>query len=510
VSVPEFRYAPLPGRGGLDYTGKVFLKWNTRADNTGYSYDPGDRIQLVSDTVLYAQWKNKESGKEYRTFWARDTDDNWYTVEAVKRDDGTKCVIYTDILATIEDSVVPGIQTAYDTDSTGIDDKITGVFGEFSDKDDNGKVILLLLDIKDGYDPVSGGGYVAGYFDETHMYDTETEPFSNEADMLFIDTYPGLYDWEDNGLGDELSQLCSTVAHELQHLINFSRTVLIGKAQKDLWINEGLSTAAEYIYNQADTSRIEYFNDSNTLINGQYGTIPYGNNFFVWEGYWEKAYGDVLADYATAYLFFRWLGAHASNTTGIYKEIINNPNGDYRSVTAAASGKIGSQFSSWETLLSTWMLANYYNSPTEFYGYKGTIGYLNVVVWEETNNGSWSFFPGEGIFSKQGSFYNGPKTGLNIRYRGLGGTSGSPSVDDSLSYTGDRLLTFNANSDKDGDDETGYLASVTGTGPALSVTAGPSVRAGGAPAGGKAYPVGFGDKAAGLDKPGSPAKPGAR
>jgi hypothetical protein len=501
VSVPEFQYAPLPGRGGLVYGGKVFLKWNTRADGSGTNYNPGDKVQLVSDMVLYAQWEPKKSGKTYKTFWAQDTDGNWYTVEAVKRKDGDKCIVYTDILADadIDDSVITGIQTKYDT---AIHDKITGAFGDVSDMDGNSQVILLLLDIKDGY--TGSGGYVAGYFDFTHMYGTETFSFSNKADMLFIDTYPGL---------SQMGKLYSTVAHELQHLIHFSRTVKANpsKNEKDLWINEGLSTAAEYIYDQSDTSRIKYFNDSNTLTNGDYRTIPYGNNFFVWNGFWEQEYGDVLADYATAYLFFRWLGIHGGQE--IYKDIIASSWSDYRAVTEAAkTSSMSSLFTEaqntdekrWEKLLSTWMLANYYNSSSgtyEIYGYKGGISPLTVAVPNIEQN-PWPFSPGEGIFSSLTVPFSPPNSGDHIRYRGLGGSSGSPAIDDSSPYYGTALLTFNASTNKDGPDETGYLASVagTGTGPALSVqSGGPPIRA--VNAGSDPYPVSFGDKAAGLDKP---------
>jgi hypothetical protein len=495
VSVPADQGAPIPGKGGFEYTGKVFWNWNTKADGSGKSCNPGDKEESFgSDTVLYAQWKDKKPGEEYKTFWARDTSDNWYTVEAVKGTDEGNCIIYADILETVSEATINRITDEYNDKIYGT---ITGAFGSA------GKVILLLLDIKDGY---SGGseGYVAGYFDATHMYTKATYSVSNEARMLFIDVDPGL---------KKLSQLYSTIAHELQHLINYSQTVLTKKSQKDLWIDEGLSTAAEYICYPSDKSRIEYFNSSNTRdANGNYGTIAYGNNFFIWNGYWEQTYGDVLADYATAYLFFSWLGIHASNT-GIYKDIINNSNGNYLSVTAAASSRIGSQFSNWETLLGTWMAANYYNSSSGVYGYSGKIR-TRVLVFTDTGHTAWSFSPGEGIFSKQsGSFSAGPNTGPNIRYRGLG-SANSPPVE-IPPYDGTTLLTFNANTNKDGHDETGYLASVaetgTGTGPALSVLpAGPSVRAAGRASGGETpYPVSFGDKAAGLDKPGKFA-PGTR
>jgi hypothetical protein len=497
VSVPEGQSAPIPGRGGFEYADKVFWNWNTKADGSGESCNPGDKEELLgSDTVLYAQWKDKKPGEEYKTFWARDTSDNWYTVEAVKRADEGNCIIYADILETISEETINRITAEYNEKIHGT---VTNTFGSA------GKVILLLLDIKDGYGGDSAG-YVAGYFDAIHMYTRATYSVSNEVRMLFIDTDPGL---------NKLSQLYSTIAHELQHLINFSQTVSVKKSRKDLWIDEGLSTAAEYICYPSDVSRIEYFNSSNTRdADGNYGTIAYGNNFFVWDGYWEQEYGDVLADYATVHLFFCWLGIHASNGTGIYRDIINNLNGDYRSVTAAAKNTIDSQFSNWETLLGAWMLANYYNSSSGFYGYSGQIK-TKVFAFADTDHVSWSFSPGEGIFSKQsGSFSAGPNTGPNIRYRGLGSANSSPV--ESPPYAGTTLLTFNANTNKDDGDETGYLASVAGTGhgPALSVLpAGPSIRAGNTSAGGTAYPVSFGDKAAGLDRPDKAVprtKPGVR
>jgi hypothetical protein len=165
------------------------------------------------------------------------------------------------------------------------------------------------------------------------------------------------------------------------------------------------------------------------------------------------------------------------------------------------------------------MTANYYNSPTgsnELYGYKGQLTTKWAVF--PPPRSSWPLSPGEGVFSsiQSGPFSPVSNTG-SIRYRGLGGSKPSPNVDDYPSYNGDYLLTFNANTNTNGADETGYLAGMagTGTGPALSASpAGPSVRAAGSVStDGTAYPVGFGDKAAGLDKPGKAAprtKPGAR
>lgn len=38
--------------------GKVFSHWNTRSDGTGVSYNPGQKIKLISKELkLFAQWR---------------------------------------------------------------------------------------------------------------------------------------------------------------------------------------------------------------------------------------------------------------------------------------------------------------------------------------------------------------------------------------------------------------------------------------------------------------------
>jgi hypothetical protein len=317
-----------------------------------------------------------------------------------------------------------------------------------------GKVTFLLTDIKDGFS--GSGGYVAGFF---YTLDMTNAVNSNKRDMLYVDTSPGL--------GNE-SSLFSTMAHELQHLINFSNTQLLGGSAVDLWINEGLSTAAEYVYGGDPSFRVSYYNDN--VYGG--GSIAYGNNFFVWNGSWDN---DVLADYSTAYLFFQWLRLHASNGAGIYGDIMNNLRSglrDYRAIVRAAKSRMnipglssGSSDTVWEPVIRSWYLANIMDSPSGIYGYKNQIGtitkgvepYLAGLVWP-SNPGSIPFFPGEGMASAiTSSPYTPPGGGgANIKYAGI---AASGAIDTSPPYTGKYLLTFNASSAISGSAETGYLAS---------------------------------------------------
>ena len=61
--------------------------------------------------------------------------------------------------------------------------------------------------------------------------------------MLYMDCNPG---------NPAATTFNLTMAHELQHLVNFNQKVFVqgSPAGQDTWINEGLSNAAEYVYRQ--------------------------------------------------------------------------------------------------------------------------------------------------------------------------------------------------------------------------------------------------------------------
>ncbi|GHV86999.1 hypothetical protein AGMMS50255_2950 [Spirochaetia bacterium] len=456
----------VASKGGLSRTGYIFAGWNIKDDGSSSSYIAGGTFSMGTTAItLYAEWEPEPNTDPSKTFNVRRADNGvWYTLTVRKLAEGGHCTIYADETLGIKAAAALAIATQYDNN---IYSQITDAFGGIEYMpNNNGKVIFLLLDILDGYD--GSGGYVAGYFDPTHMLRTGTDSRSNEAAMLFMDTNPGF----DSGSSSKMQNFYSTMAHELQHLIEYSETTAKSKDEKDLWINEGLSTAAEYLYGTGtgapaqQTSRIDYFNAGLDSNGNPQTTIPFGNNFFVWNGYWEKPEngGDVLADYATAYLFFQWLRIHASNGIGIYKDIIASSYGDYRAVTGPASSKIDSSLSTWENLLRHWLLANRVKDLTGLLGYKNEI----TPITYSLTGGSMKLSPGEGVFSRisggsvtAGSSVSSP----NIKYVGIGA-----GLDQSgPNYSGTYLLTFNANSNKDGADENGKIAASVVSGRQVSV-----------------------------------------
>jgi hypothetical protein len=423
---------------------------------------------------------------ESRTFYTQRVDTETLTfdsIEAVKLAEGAKCVVFVDKKESITAGTAASIANEYDNN---IYPKITEAFGDYLateyDVDRNGKTILFLVDIQDGY--TGSGGYVAGYFDTTHML---VGPNSNKADMLFIDVNPQIPGSPD---------FYVNIAHELQHLINYS---LHGGTPQELWLNEGLSSAAEYLYGGSRQSRIDYFN------NYLHTTIPYGNNFFVWDGYWEREIGDVLANYATVYLFFQWLRIHGGGTA-VYRSISDSEYRDYRAVTRAVKNRISDITETgdpeiWDRLLSSWMIANIANAPAGLYGYKEEISTKVGYVQSKDDTILYNnFSPGEGIYSylKDKSFPGGGESGVHIRYLGLGGQE----IVAAPPYTGEILLTYNANPDSGGGDEIGYVMSYSGA----ENPPAPAARTAAPSAGPSSYPVGAHDLRALRAAEGAPSR----
>ncbi|MDC7218731.1 MAG: InlB B-repeat-containing protein [Spirochaetales bacterium] len=451
------------GSNTLEKTDYTFEGWNTSSFGTGTSYSEGDSFTITGDEILYAEWESVTSSLPSKTFRALDaTDYTFYDCKSYLYAETDHCQIYVEDGADVSVSTAESIADEFENN---IYPKITTNFGDESDVDGNGKIILLYLDIQDGFS--GSGGYIGGYFHSLHCYSTSVYEDSNEADMIFLDTYPST-------AGSDSSN--ETVAHEFQHLINFNVNALVGGSAQDTWVNEGLSSAAEYVYSEeVSTSRVDYYNtdpyayDSDNLAT----SIVYGNNFFRWN--------NDLEDYATVSLFFQWLRIHDPDGIGIYKEILNSSYSDYQAVTEATSSWTDtsySDFADWGDLLSTWMAANVRNDSTGYLGYEGEVTDSDgnpptPLRFSSQNNYEWGFYPGNRILSTMPSEgYSTPSTagtsGTNIEYVGI---PDSGDLDRTSPYTGTYAIVYNSNPDYSDSYETGFVANVETIEPLLSKSA---------------------------------------
>ena len=160
------------------------------------------------------------------------------------------------------------------------------------DVNQDGKVILLLLDIQDGYTPGSASGYVGGYFYGINQYsDSSVNAYnsnyhSNYAEMLYLDTYPS---------DITSTPFDATAAHEYQHLLQFSKSYREGIALEPAWVDEGLAEITSDLTGFGpQTTRASYFSysltNSTSLVN------------------FQSVNGSSLLDnYSMVYMYFKYL-----------------------------------------------------------------------------------------------------------------------------------------------------------------------------------------------------------
>jgi hypothetical protein len=211
-------------------------------------------------------------------------------------------------------------------------------FGQPPDKDGDGLVDALLTDIKDGWEPGSSSGYVAGFF--YSMDQTNISGKSNKADIIYLDSYPGIYY---SGVVDPNGAL-QTIAHEYQHLIHFNYD-----QNEYTFVNEGLSENAEYITGLYTRSAYRYLSNVNVPI-------------FRWDR------SDALPDYSRTSLFFNYIGDRFGVEN--YKYYTQNPLAGPAGINAALenSGYSGVIL---EDVIHDFHIANLVNDRTvdEKYGY---------------------------------------------------------------------------------------------------------------------------------------------
>ncbi|OGU27690.1 MAG: hypothetical protein A2057_02455 [Ignavibacteria bacterium GWA2_35_9] len=207
-----------------------------------------------------------------------------YWVASTCRAVGTNCYIFVadDVWEnTVDQNSVDAVADAFDNSTPanpnkGIYQTNAESFGNPPDVDNDTKIIILILDIKDGY--TGSGGYVAGYFssaNETRIIDA--------AEIYFMDANP-----TDLKTSGGLNSALKTAAHEFQHMINWN----YHKINPELtFINEGLSEAAEIVCGYGASMQSLYSNEPNHYL-------------FDWR---TNDYTLVLNDYARAQRFFLYL-----------------------------------------------------------------------------------------------------------------------------------------------------------------------------------------------------------
>ncbi|HEX4681339.1 MAG TPA: hypothetical protein VH277_01450, partial [Gemmatimonadaceae bacterium] len=149
------------------------------------------------------------------------------------------------------DAEYASFATTFDTLVNPLD---VNAFGQPTDIDKNGKVLVFFTKEVNKLTPRGSQGVIGGFFFERDLFPTVTTnglegcAGSNQGEMFYMLVPDANGTFSDSrSKSGVLSLTIGTLAHEYQHLINAGRRIFINNANdfETVWLNEGLSHIAE-------------------------------------------------------------------------------------------------------------------------------------------------------------------------------------------------------------------------------------------------------------------------
>ena len=199
--------------------------------------------------------------------------------------------------------------------------KMINIYGNHTDVDKNGKIIILFQKINAN---ISGNSIVMGYFLPNDLIYGDF----NNAEILYMDI---------NLLNKNPQLIAGTVLHEFQHLINFNVNYIQKGKDMSLWLNESLSESTSILFDSYMTrNRIEEFNNINYYC------------FYTWD---LPFYPNMFVNYPSASVFMNWLYQKNNRNENVFRNIAHSSESeDYKKVLGAAG-----YGNNWEGLLINWI-----------------------------------------------------------------------------------------------------------------------------------------------------------
>ncbi len=286
-------------------------------------------------------------------------------VTAIARSVGGKVAIYLDKTVPTEDplqqSDLDELARTFDVYHHPID---VAAFGNESDLDANGVVVVLLTDAVNALTPDCTNGRILGYFWGGDML---TITGSNRAEIFYA-MVPAPNDGSCTGATrkNTLDRLKPTLIHEFQHMISFNQHALVrGGPSEVTWLNEGLSHFAEELGGTLipnaecvgfSSCRSQY--TSGDLFNAYDYLSDTEGHYLVYPG----GSTGTLEERGAAWLFVRWLAdqfGSDANGSNVTRALVNTQQQGAANVAAVT----GQPF---ESLVAEWMLAVYTDDLTGF------------------------------------------------------------------------------------------------------------------------------------------------
>lgn len=239
-------------------------------------------------------------------------------------------------IAELETNILRSTPPESQNSSLGINPLLEAYFGEPPDRDGDGITDFLITDIREGWP--GKGSYIAALF---LPWDQQNVPGSNQRDIIYIDSYPGIY-WNNTHTTE---RVLPELTHQLAQLIHYGHD-----PDETTWLSQGLAEIAEVVAGFPLTDLQPYFSQTNVPLNS-----------------WSSHPDSFRAHLARSALFTLYTAEQMGYD--ILKKIVNNTaNGieGLREVLQSAGSPI-----SFEQHLVNWSLANIIRDPSADpqYGY---------------------------------------------------------------------------------------------------------------------------------------------
>ena len=246
--------------------------------------------------------------------------------------------------------------------------KMINIYGNHTDVDKNGKIIIMLIKINDN---IYDGSVVMGYFLPSDLIYGDF----NNAEILYMDI---------NLLNASPQLIVGTVLHEFQHLINFNVNYIQKGKDMSLWLNESLSESTSILFDSYMTrNRIEEFNNINYYC------------FYTWD---LPFYPNMFVNYPSASVFMNWLYQKNNRNESVFRNIAHSSESeDYKKVLGAAS-----YGNDWEGLLINWIDGIK----------KGQVNGAKINNWNSTWTTTAYLYPGALVYGNSKIHVN-PSTDLS-------------------------------------------------------------------------------------------------
>ena len=246
--------------------------------------------------------------------------------------------------------------------------KMINIYGNHTDVDKNGKIIILFQKINAN---INGNSIVMGYFLPNDLIYGDF----NNAEILYMDI---------NLLNKNPLLIAGTVLHEFQHLINFNVNYIQKGKDMSLWLNESLSESTSILFDSYMTrNRIEEFNNINYYC------------FYTWD---LPFYPNMFVNYPSASVFMNWLYQKNNRNESVFRNIAHSSESeDYKKVLGAAG-----YGNNWEGLLINWIDGIK----------KGQVNGAKINNWNSTWTTTAYLYPGALVYGNSKIHVN-PSTDLS-------------------------------------------------------------------------------------------------